>query len=67
VGVRGDGAAWIWHRAASFVGGRGSVVIAIVDLYHAYEHLWAVGRAVFAPPETGAARGGGRAAQRRPL
>lgn len=53
--VLGDGAEWIWHRAAFFVGGLGIVVIEIVDIYHAYEHLWDVGRAVFATPETCAA------------
>jgi hypothetical protein len=53
--VLGDGAEWIWHRAASFVGGPGIVVIEIVDIYHAYEHLWAVGRAVCATPEACAA------------
>ena len=30
-------------------------MIEIVDIYHAYEHLWDVGRAVFATPETCAA------------
>jgi hypothetical protein len=49
--VLGDGAEWIWHRAAHFVGGPGIVVIEIVDIYHAYEHLWALGRAVCATPE----------------
>src|SRR5438067_8874373 len=62
--VLGDGAEWIWNRAAHFVGGPGMAVVEIVDIYHAYEHLWAVGRAL------GQARGGqrlGRTAQRRPL
>lgn len=47
--VLGDGAAWIWLRAAPFLGGPGVEVVEIVDIYHAYEHLWAVGRAVFGP------------------
>jgi hypothetical protein len=47
--VLGDGAEWIWKRAALFLGGPGIEVIEIVDIYHAYEHLWAVGRAVFDP------------------
>jgi hypothetical protein len=49
--VLGDGAAWIWTRAAHFVGGPGVEVVEIVDIYHAYEHLWAVGRALWDTPE----------------
>jgi hypothetical protein len=49
--VLGDGAEWIWNRAAHFVGGPGVEVVEIVDIYHAYEHLWVVGRALFATPE----------------
>jgi len=49
--VRGDGAEWIWNRAAHFLGGPGIVVIEILDLFHAYEHLWAAGRAVFDAPD----------------
>jgi len=45
--VLGDGAEWIWNRAAHFLGGPGIVVVEILDLFHAYEHLWATGRAVF--------------------
>jgi hypothetical protein len=48
--VLGDGAEWIWTRAAHFVGGPGTMVLEIVDLYHAYEHLWAVGRALWETP-----------------
>ena len=51
----GDGADWIWTRAAHFVGGPGIVVVEILDLFHAYEHLWAAGRAVFATPDALAA------------
>ena len=47
----GDGAAWIWTRAAYIVGGPGVEVVEIVDLYHTYEHLWAVGRALWDTPE----------------
>jgi len=49
--VRGDGAEWIWNRAAHFLGGPGIVVVEILDLFHAYEHLWAAGRAVFDTPD----------------
>lgn len=45
--VRGDGAPWIWARAADFVGGPGVEVIEILDWFHVVPHLWAVGRAVF--------------------
>lgn len=45
--VLGDGAAWIWERAASFLGVGGTEVVEIVDIYHAYGYLWAVGNAVF--------------------
>jgi hypothetical protein len=47
--VLGDGAEWIWKRAAQFMGGPCVEVIEIVDINHAYDHLWAVGRAVFDP------------------
>jgi hypothetical protein len=45
--VLGDGAEWIWHRAAQFLGGPGVELVEIVDLYHAYDYLWDVGDAVF--------------------
>lgn len=45
--VLGDGAAWIWERAAAFLGIGGVEVIEIVGIYHAYGYLWAVGHAVF--------------------
>jgi hypothetical protein len=45
--VLGDGAEWIWKRAAQFVGRPGVEVSEIVDIHHAYDHLWTVGRAVF--------------------
>jgi len=53
--VLGDGADWIWNRAAHFVGGPGITVVEILDLFHAYEHLWEAGRAVFATPDALAA------------
>ncbi len=43
----GDGAEWIWRRAAHFLGVGGTEVVEIVDIYHAYEYLWDVGNAVF--------------------
>jgi hypothetical protein len=45
-----DGANWIWNRAAAFLGGEGRAVIEIVDIFHAYEHLWAVGHALYPEP-----------------
>jgi hypothetical protein len=45
--VLGDGAEWIWHRAAAFLGMDGVEVVEIVDIYHAYEYLWSVGHALF--------------------
>ena len=41
--VLGDGAPWIWNRAAAHFPG----AVQIVDLYHAREHLEAVGRLAF--------------------
>jgi len=45
--VLGDGAEWIWHRAAAFLGAGTHEVVEIVDIYHAYEYLWNVGHALF--------------------
>jgi hypothetical protein len=45
--VLGDGAEWIWHRAAAFLGVDGVEVVEIVDIYHVYEYLWSVGHALF--------------------
>jgi hypothetical protein len=53
--VLGDGAEWIWNRAAHFLGGPGTVVVENLDLFHAYEHLWDAGRAVFDTPDALAA------------
>jgi Uncharacterised protein family (UPF0236) len=52
--VLGDGARWIWPRARAFLGLPGVEVVEIVDLYHAYSYLWAVGHALFGA-ETAAA------------
>jgi Uncharacterised protein family (UPF0236) len=49
-----DGARWIWPRARAFLGLPGVEVVEIVDIYHAYTYLWAVGNAVFGA-ETAAA------------
>ena len=43
----GDGAEWIWAHARRFLALPGVELVEIVDLYHAYEHRWAVGNAVF--------------------
>jgi len=45
--VLGDGARWIWDRARAFVGLPGVEVVEIVDSYHAYGYLWAVGNACY--------------------
>jgi len=43
----GDGAEWIWRHARAFLALPGVEMVEIIDLYHAYEYLWAVGNAVF--------------------
>ncbi len=45
--VLGDGARWIWDRARAFLGLPGVEVVEIVDIYHAYGYLWAVGNALY--------------------
>jgi hypothetical protein len=45
--VLGDGAEWIWQRARAFLGVAGTEVVEIVDIYHAYGYLWAVGHALY--------------------
>lgn len=45
--VLGDGADWIWRYAAPFLAVGRVEVVEIVDIYHAYEHLWTVANAVF--------------------
>ena len=42
----GDGAEWIWRHARAFLALPGVDLVEIIDLYHAYEYLWAVGNAV---------------------
>ena len=56
--VLGDGAPWIWHRADEDFPG----AVQIVDLYHAREHLAAVGRLAFG---SGSATGNAWVAARR--
>lgn len=53
--VIADAADWIWHAARAFLGLPGVEMVEIIDLYHAYEYLWGVGRAVFATEEEVAA------------
>jgi hypothetical protein len=43
----GDGAEWIWRQGRAFLALPGGELVEIIDLYHAYEYLWAVGNAVF--------------------
>jgi len=50
----GDGAEWIWRHARAFLALPGVELVEIIDLYHAYEYLWAVGNVVFGA-ETAAA------------
>ena len=45
--VLGDGADWIWNRAASFLGMPGVDVTEIVDIWHVRQYLWQVANAVF--------------------
>jgi len=45
--VLGDGARWIWDRARPFLGLPRVEVVEIVDIYHAYGYLWAVGNALY--------------------
>ncbi len=41
--VIGDGAAWVWNLSHIYFPN----AVEIVDLYHAREHLWALGRTLF--------------------
>ena len=47
VAVLGDGADWIWRYARQFVAIGSVQVVEIVDIFHAFEHLWTVAGAVF--------------------
>jgi hypothetical protein len=51
----GDAAEWIWHAARAFLALPGVAVVEILDLYHAYEYLWAVGNTVFGTESPAAA------------
>ena len=42
-----DGARWIWERGRHFLHQPGVEVVEIVDIYHAYTYLWAVGNALY--------------------
>jgi hypothetical protein len=53
--VLGDGAAWIWERARSFLALPTVTVVEIVDIYHVYEQLWKVANAVFGQGSAAAA------------
>lgn len=44
--VLGDGAAWIWKHISTQVP-EGAQKLEVVDFYHASEHLWAVGQALW--------------------
>ena len=46
--VMGDGAAWIWNLSAMHF----PEAIEIVDFYHAVEHLWATGEALWGDRQT---------------
>lgn len=45
--VVGDGAPWIWNVAAD----RWARAEEVLDFYHASEHVWELGRALFAPDQ----------------
>jgi hypothetical protein len=45
--VLGDGADWIWKSAARFLHVGWAELVEIVDIYHAWEHLWQVANAVY--------------------
>jgi hypothetical protein len=49
--VMGDGAVWIWNLAALHFPG----ATEIVDFYHAVEHLWALGEALWGDRQTSVA------------
>ena len=49
--LMGDGAAWIWNLAEMHL----PQAVQIVDFYHAAEHLWAAGEALWGNRDTSAA------------
>jgi hypothetical protein len=53
--VLGDGADWIWKHAAWFLQLGPVAWVEIVDVYHAWEHLWTVANAVYGTGEAAAA------------
>jgi hypothetical protein len=53
--VLGDGADWIWKSAARFLHVGWAELVEIVDIYHAWEHLWAVANAVYGTGSAAAA------------
>jgi hypothetical protein len=53
--VLGDGADWIWHAAARFLALGRVELVEIVDIYHAWEHLWTVANAMFGTGSAAAA------------
>jgi hypothetical protein len=61
--VMGDGAPWIWNLADEHFPG----AVEIVDFFHAVEHLWAVGEALWGDRERSAATKGWVRHQRRHL
>jgi hypothetical protein len=53
--VLGDGADWIWGYAGRFLAVGTAGIVEIVDIYHAWEHLGTVAKAVFATGSAAAA------------
>jgi hypothetical protein len=53
--VLGDGADWIWKSAARFLQVGWAELVEIVDIYHAWEHLWTVANAVYGTGSAAAA------------
>jgi hypothetical protein len=61
--VRGDGAPWIWNLAEEHF----PEAVEIVDFYHAVEHLWAAGEALWGDREHSAVTPGWVRHNRRQL
>jgi len=61
--VMGDGAPWIWNLAEEQFPGS----VGIVDFYHAVEHLWTIGEALFGDRERSPATQGWVRHNRRQL
>lgn len=47
-----DGAHWIWEEGAACLRLAGKTVVAILDFYHASQHIWAVAEAVWPDKST---------------